>query len=217
MFRAICLPAPVSAPDGRMPFRAREPRPFSQSRTTCRIPGASSRLGRDLAFRVRNSPRSPFGCEILRVRAQRPCLGEIGRNKVLAWERARNAQAVYLRLCRASRLSKRALFSQGGTMLKSRNVSPAERPPFSQARTMYRMVSTNVPAWEGCGLLEGTYPAPAHGVPAWEKKLGTKFRLRRTSKMRGQSTCGLVVPASSANLLFSPNAGRCVGSAVIIG
>ena len=49
------------------------------------------------------------------------------------------------------------------------------------------------------------------------EKLGTKSRLRRTSKMRGQSTCGLVVPASSANLLFSPNAGRCVGSAVIIG
>ena len=59
--------------------------------------------------------------------------------------------------------------------------------------------------------------ASVRNVSAWEKKLGTKSRLRRTSKMRGQSTCGLVVPASSANLLFSPNAGRCVGSVVIIG
>lgn len=76
MFRAVCLPAPVSVPDGRMPLRAREPRPFSQSRTTCRIPGTSSRLGRDLAFRVRNSPRSCATSLLGRDwPEQGPCLG----------------------------------------------------------------------------------------------------------------------------------------------
>ena len=65
-----------------MPFRAREPRPFSQSRTTCRIPGTSSRLGRDLAFRVRNSPRSCATSLLGRDwPEQGPCLGE-GQKRV---------------------------------------------------------------------------------------------------------------------------------------
>ncbi len=172
-------------------------------------PGRSPNQGRRAGFREHRPALgeiSPFGCETLRVRAQRPCLGEIGRNKVLAWEGARNAQAVYLRLCRASKLSKRALFSQGGTMLKNRNVSPAERPPFSQARTMCRMVSTNVPAWESCGLLKGTYPAPARGVPAWERSWSKApawescGRPSRVKRLAGRSLCPPVAPSEGQSV-----------------